>query len=110
MRTSLLAIVTIAAAFSVFACAGRGQNAANRSSPPLRSAYLPQGGLVMSAATPQATPTPTAQSYPSVHTSTLTITPGIPVAAQIPMSPDFQPDAHRAPLWLRNGATIGVVG
>jgi hypothetical protein len=46
----------------------------------------------------------------AARTATLNITFGLHVAGVVPLPRDFEPDMGRAPLWLRGGSEIGVIG
>lgn len=47
---------------------------------------------------------------PPKYTATMEITPGLPVRGLVNTPPGFMPIAGEPPLWLRNGAEIGLVG
>jgi hypothetical protein len=46
----------------------------------------------------------------AAHTATLDVTFGLQVAGVAPLPGDFVPDLSRAPLWLRGGSEVGLVG
>jgi len=46
----------------------------------------------------------------AAHTATLDVTFGLQVAGVAPLPGDFVPDLSRAPLWLRGGREVGLIG
>src|SRR5579863_5382247 len=62
-----------------------------------------------SCSTQVDTPKPT-ESPPVARSATVEVTTGIKILTTVEMPNGFAPIAGRAPMWLQNGAEIGVVG
>ncbi|MGH7865329.1 MAG: hypothetical protein ACREQB_10085 [Candidatus Binataceae bacterium] len=79
----------------------------------LRSAFFAAAlaalASLASCSSQEAAPPPPAPP-PAAHTAALDITPGIRVIANVELPPGFTPIPQRRPLWLLDGAEIGIAG
>lgn len=73
-------------------------------------AMLLLGMLGAAACTAQHQPAAPAVPPPAARTATLDITPGVRVVTSVPLPDGFMPYGARGPLWLLDGAEIGVIG
>jgi len=103
MRSSLHLLILLAVAAGLSACAR-----AARISTAIHNSWIAAGTLAPQSS--ERTRNSIAKPRYAAHTATLDVTFGLQVAGVAALPRDFVPDMSRAPLWLHNGAEVGIIG